>query len=187
MTAVTPATRADEAPSAWVMLAVFTQPHGVSGRIKVKSFTDPADDFATHPALTDEAGNPITLRITGHTQGLPVVAIDGVTRREQAELLRGKKIGVLRAQLPVLDTPNRFYTADLIGLPVIDASGAPFGEVFTVANYGAGDILDITRPNGKREMYAFNHATFPEVDVATRRLVIHPPEILGSATDTDAD
>ena len=174
--ATVPAPTTDE--PAWVALAVFTQPHGVSGRIKVKSFTEPADEFASTPNLTDAKGNPVKLRLTGHTQGLAVVEIEGVTKREQAELLRGTKIGVARKNMPELSQPNRYYTDDLIGMAVLDASGAPFGTVRTIANYGAGDILDITRRDGSHEMYAFTHRTFPEVDMAARRITIDPPDIL---------
>ena len=163
---------------AWVALAVFTQPHGVSGRIKVKSFTDPADDFASHTNLTYENGAPIKLKLTGHTQGLAIVEIEGVTKREQAELLRGKKIGMRRVEMPELKNPNLYYTDDLIGMVVVDEAGQPFGTVRTVANYGAGDILDITRNDGSHELYAFTHLTFPNVDVAARVITIHPPEIL---------
>jgi 16S rRNA processing protein RimM len=164
----------------WVALAVLTQPHGVSGRIKAKSFTTPADDFATHKNLTDETGKPYKVRLTGHAQGLAILEIDGITKREQAELLRGKKLGVLRAELPVITKENTFYTDDLLGMDVVDEAGAAFGTVAHVANYGAGDILDIKRVNGKNDMYAFTHVTFPVIDVEARRIVIHPPEILGS-------
>lgn len=162
----------------WVALAAFAQPHGVSGRIKVKSFTDPADDFATHKNLTDEAGNTLKLRITGHTQGMPIVTIEGITRREQAELLRGKKIGVRRAAMVELKNPNLYYTDDLVGMAVTDEKGAAFGSVTHVVNYGAGDILEITRTDGEIELFAFTHATFPTIDISTRRITIHPPEIL---------
>ena len=164
----------------WVAMAVLTQPHGVSGRIKVKSFTDPADDFATHKNLTDESGKPYKIKITGHTQGLTIIEIEGVTKREQAELLRGKKLGVPRETLPALKSENQFYTDDLIGMEVFEESGAHFGFVTHVANYGAGDILDIRRDSGKSEMYGFTHATFPVVNVEARRITICPPEILGS-------
>lgn len=170
---------------AWVALAVFTQPHGVSGRIKVKSFTEPADEFASIPNLTDAKGNPIKLKLTGHTQGLAVVEIEGVTKREQAELLRGTKIGVARTAMPELTKPNNYYTDDLIGMAVVDESGAPFGTVRTIANYGAGDILDITRTDGSHDMYAFTHRTFPEVDVTARRITINPPDILRAIPDEE--
>ncbi len=165
-------------PKDWIPLGVFAQPHGVSGRIKVKSLADGVDDFAHTPALTDESGKPIKLHITGHTQGMAIVEIEGITKREQAELLRGKKIGTARAALPKLENANRFYIRDLIGLQATTAEGATFGEVTDVVNYGAGDILVIANADGETELFAFTHATFPEVDIAARRLVIHPPEVL---------
>lgn len=164
--------------ASWVALAVFTQPHGVSGRMKVKSFTDPLDDFARHQNLTDAKGAPLRLRITGHAQGGAIVEIEGITRREQAELLRGKKIGVARTDLPALANPNLYYTDDLIGMAVVEADGSAFGTVRSVANYGASDILDILRPDGASELYAFTHATFPVVDAPARRITIDPPELL---------
>lgn len=164
----------------WLTLAVIGQPHGVSGRVKIKSFTEPQDDFARHPHLTYADGTPIKLKITGHTQGMTIVEIEGVKDRNQAELLRGKKLGIPREALPQLESPDQYYAADLIGLQVVDEQGAPFGEVVEVANYGAGDILDIKRPSGKTEMYAFNHATFPAIDMAARTITIHPPVVIGS-------
>lgn len=161
----------------WVLLAAVAQPHGVSGRVKIKSFTDPLDDFARHQGLCDEAGTPVKLTLTGHAQGMPVVAIEGVTNRNAAELWRGRRLGVARSSLPPLPE-NRFYTDDLTGMDVVDASGAPFGRVLQVVNYGAGDLLDIARPDGRAELYAFTHANFPVVDLAARRLTITPPFVL---------
>lgn len=168
-----------DTPPAWVALAVFTQPHGVSGRIKVKSFTEPHDDFATMPHLTDAKGTPLTLRITGHTQGMAIVEVKGITRREQAELLRGTKIGTARAAMPQLKNPNLYYTDDLIGMAVVTSDGAAFGRVGSVVNYGAGDIVDITHTDGTSALYAFSHANFPTVDIEARRITICPPEVVG--------
>lgn len=173
-----PPSPAEVSEPAWVALAVFTQPHGVSGRMKVKSFTDPLHDFATHKDLTDAKGKPLKLRITGSTEGGAIVEIEGITRREQAELLRGQKIGIPRAAMPKLEKPNMYYTDDLVGMAVVEADGSVFGLVKSVVNYGAGDILAIDRPERAGELYAFNHATFPKIDVAARRITIHPPEIL---------
>ena len=166
------------ASATWVALAVFTQPHGVSGRMKVKSFTEPLHDFATFKNLTDAKGKPIALRITGNTAGGAIVEIEGVTRREQAELLRGQKIGIPRAAMPTLQKPNMYYTDDLVGMQVMDAVGERFGTVRAVVNYGAGDILEITTLLGVDALYAFTHATFPQVDIAARQITINPPDIL---------
>lgn len=168
--------------AAWVALAVFAQPHGVSGRVKVKSFTDPVDDFAAHAPLTYENGTAVALKITGHTQGMAIVEVEGITNRDAAEGLRGRKIGVSRAALPVLDTPNAYYIDDLIGMEVTDTTGAAFGTVSAVANYGAGDILEITKADGSKPLFAFTHRTFPEVDATARHITIDPPQLLEART-----
>ena len=168
----------------WVALGAFAQPHGVSGRIKIKSFTDPEDDFANHPLLTDESGTVYKLKITGHTQGMAIVEIEGVNDRNQADLLRGKKIGVARATLPELKSPSQYYTDDLIGMIVKNTAAEAFGTVIAVVNYGASDILEIRRPDGAEELYAFTNATFPEVDTNLREIIINPPVIL-NAPETD--
>jgi 16S rRNA processing protein RimM len=114
---------------------------------------------------------------------MAIVSIEGVTRREQAELLRGKKIGVSREALPTPPAADTYYVADLTGMAVILENGSPFGVVAAVANYGASDILEIARPNGETELYAFTQTTFPKIDASARRITINPPEILDARID----
>ena len=58
-----------------------------------------------------------------------------------------------RDALPPLGE-GEYYHADLIGLPCVDAEGAPLGTVVAVENFGAGDLLEIERPDGKRALVA---------------------------------
>lgn len=162
----------------WVALAVVTTPHGVSGRVKVKSFTEPMDDFASHTHLTDEKGTPVKFRLTGHAQGTPVIEIEGLRDRNEAELWRGRKLGLARDALPTLPE-NQYYTDDLTGMQVVTEAGEVFGSVIAVVNYGAGDLLEIERPGGREELYSFIHANFPKVDTTRRLITITPPDILG--------
>lgn len=169
----------------WVLLAAIAAPHGVKGRVKVKSFTEPAHAFAQYSHLTDAQGRPVRLKLTGEAGGMPVVEIEGLTSREEAELWRGRTIGVLRQYLPVLEDDHTFYAVDLIGMAVVGEDGAPFGTVRNVANFGAGDLLEITLVSGKEEFFAFTHATFPAIDPAARRVTIVPPHILGSQAEEE--
>lgn len=161
----------------WIALAVFAQPHGVSGRIKLKSFTDPADEVTRHPTLYDEKGTAYRLKLTGHAQGMAIVAVDGVRTRDDAERLRGRKIGLPREAMPTLDSTDHYYTDDLVGMTVVHENGEAFGQVQAVANYGASDILVLTHTDGSEGLYAFTHRTFPAVDLAARRITICPPEL----------
>jgi 16S rRNA processing protein RimM len=161
------------------MLAAIAQPHGVSGRMKVKSFTTPPAAFADYDCLTDESGNAIRFTITSTAQGMPVIAIDGVTSREEAERWRGRKLGVAREAMKPIDTPNEHYIVDLIGCAVTHVDGGSFGTVSNVMNFGAGDIVEIQKPNGESELYSFTQTNFPSVDTKARALTINPPEMVG--------
>lgn len=175
-----------EVPAGWVTLAVVTQPHGVSGRVKIKSFTDPEDAIKQHTELSDPAGRMVKFRVTGTAQGQYIIEVDGLTKREDAELWRGKQLGMARAALPELKDDSQYYAVDLIGLCVETADGMAFGTVHALHNFGAGDLLELKRPNGETELFAFTGANFPVVDVAARKLVIDPPEKLGSRDEEEA-
>lgn len=176
--------RANTPSPDWVALAVITAPHGVSGRVKVKSFTEPPRGFAEYEAIGDAQGKPVRFRITGEAQGLFIIQIEGITTRDQAELLRGRELGIARSALPEL-AKNEFYFADLIGLPVTTIDGTAFGTVRDLQNFGAGDVVEIELATGGREWFAFNDATFPHVDVAAGQLIIDPPLILGSKDEEE--
>lgn len=169
----------------WIELAVVTQPHGVSGRVKIKSFTDPAAGFADYAALTDASGTPVKLRITGEAQGQFIVAIEGIKDRNEADRWRGRKLGVPQSALKEIADDGQFYVADLIGMDVVDAAGAPCGTVTAVENFGAGDLLEITQ-EGRSNYYTFTEANFPALDLDARRVTFTPPEILGSRDEEGA-
>jgi 16S rRNA processing protein RimM len=60
-------------------------------------------------------------------------------------------------------------------LAAVDTKGAALGTVKNVANYGAGDILEVATPTGESQLFAFTKRTVPEVDIANGRVVIDPP------------
>ena len=51
---------------------------------------------------------------------------------------------------------------DLIGLPAHSTDGTVLGTCVGVDNYGAGDVLDIERPDGKRFMVPMRAEAVPE-------------------------
>jgi len=82
--------------------------------------------------------------------------------RNAAEALRGTLLTVDRASLPPL-APGEYYHADIIGLDVVTTDGVAVGAVTAIENYNAGDILEITRPDGKTVMVPFRPPAVPEV------------------------
>jgi 16S rRNA processing protein RimM len=85
-----------------------------------------------------------------------------IADRNGAEALRGTLLTVDRAALPPLG-PGEYYHADIIGLAVVSLDGEPVGTVTAIENYNAGDILEITRPDGRTVMVPFRPPAVPEV------------------------
>jgi len=76
-----------------------------------------------------------------------VVAFEGITDRTAAEALRGTVLAGDPADRPDLDD-GTYWPDDLIGLEVVDVSGATLGSVAAIA-YGPQDRLVVETPSGR--------------------------------------
>ncbi|WBO21427.1 ribosome maturation factor RimM [Sphingomonas abietis] len=128
-----------------VILAAVVGAHGITGEVRLKLFTD---DLARYPALTGN-GRPLTLKSVRPGPNGAVARFAEVTDRNAAEAMRGTQIAVPRASLPDLGD-DEYYHADLIGEPAVSTAGDELGRIVDVVDYGAGDLIEIERPDGKR-------------------------------------
>jgi 16S rRNA processing protein RimM len=99
---------------------------------------------------------------------MAVARFEGVADRSAAEALRGSLVEVDRSALPPLEE-GEYYHADLIGLPAVDGDGAPVGIIVAVENYGAGDLLKVELPEGKRSLIPFKPGV---ADLEEARIVL---------------
>ena len=137
-----------------VALAAVAGAHGVKGEVRLKLFTDSAAGLASHKHVFIGGAEH---RLTDVREGgkNAVARIKGVSDRSAAEALRGQLVEVDRADLPPLEE-GEYYHADLLGLPCVDADGEPVGTVAAIENFGAGDLLEIELPDGKRSLIPFS-------------------------------
>ncbi|KIL97419.1 16S rRNA processing protein RimM [Paramagnetospirillum magnetotacticum MS-1] len=158
-----------------VRVGVIVGVHGVRGAVRIKSFTeDPADIGFYSPVENEAGGTKFRLKVTGEVKGLVIATLEGVCDRDAAEALKGTELWVARERLPRLAEDEFLYT-DLIGLVAYGVDGKRLGIVKAVADYGAGDVLDIKlEPKGDM-MVPFTKDSVPEVDIAGARLVVIPP------------
>lgn len=136
-----------------VALAAVAGAHGIKGEVRLKLFAESVASLKGHSSLYvgGELRAVRDLREGGKTA---IARLDGVTDRTAAEALRGSLVEVDRAALPPLEE-GEYYHADLIGLPCVDAGGKPLGTIAAIENFGAGDLLEIELPTGKRSMVPF--------------------------------
>ena len=152
-----------------VALAAVAGAHGVKGELRLKLFAEGLDSLKA-PEMLFVGGQPAKLISIRDGGKVAVARFEGVNDRGAAEKLRGTLIEVERDQLPSLDD-GEFYFSDLIDLPVIDDAGEAIGHVVGVENFGASDIVEIEKPNGKRFMVPLIEAAVPEWDA--EKLVVN--------------
>ena len=146
-------------PDRPVTLAAVTGAHGVAGEVRLKLFGEGVVALEGHRAFNGGALTLAKLRDDG--KGGAIARFAEVTDRTAAEALRGTALTVPRSALPPLGE-GEYYHADLIGLPAISSDGTELGRCVAVENFGAGDILEIERPDGARFMVPMNARAVPE-------------------------
>jgi len=160
-------------PEQRICVARLGAAHGVRGEVKLWSFTaDPAAVAAYGPFETAD-GRVVEIEALRPAREFFVARLKGVADRTAAELLRNAELFVPRERLPAPEDSDEFYHADLIGLAVVDASGAALGRVVALHNFGAGDIVEVRRAEGRDTvMLPFTEAAVPEIDVVGGRIVV---------------
>ena len=140
-----------------VTLAVIIGAHGVGGEVRLKVFAESIGGLKAHKTFNDGALTMKSLR-----DGNNVIArFIEIPDRPTAERMRGTELTVPRDALPPLGE-GEYYHADLIGLPAVSTAGEDLGHVVAVENFGAGDVLEIEQPDGKRFMVPMTADAVPE-------------------------
>ncbi|MGZ8282525.1 MAG: ribosome maturation factor RimM [Allosphingosinicella sp.] len=154
---------------AYVTLAAIAGAHGIGGEVRLKLFAEGLESVKRHKKLFagERALELVSLRPGG---GGAIARFAGISDRNAAEALRGLVLSVPRADLPPLET-GEYYHADIIGLPCEGRDGERLGTVVAVENFGAGDLLEIERPDGKRAMIPFRDGV---ADLTDGRIVADP-------------
>lgn len=151
---------------------------GLKGEVRIKTFTQDPMDIAAYGPLEDESGTRSFIIDSAAPDKDGVIArIAGIDTREAADALRGVEFYVNRGRLPDTEDESEFYYADLIGLVAINEEGAALGQVVSVQNYGAGDLLEI-RPatGGPTVLVPFTEEIVPDIDMEAGWLLMLPPE-----------
>ena len=150
-----------------VTLAAVVGAHGVTGEVRLKLFGEGVESLRRFRAFNDSTLTLGKLRDDG--QGGAIARFAEIADRTAAEGLRGTALTVPRSALPPL-AEGEYYHAGLIGLSAVSDSGEALGTCVAVENFGAGDVLEIERPDGKRFMVAMRPEAVIEWDA--ERVVI---------------
>jgi 16S rRNA processing protein RimM len=142
-----------------VTLAAIAGAHGVRGEVRLKLFGEGAEALRAF-SVFDAGDHKLTLKSVRPANQGAVATFAEVNDRSAAEALRGTVLTVPRSALPPLGE-GEYYHHDLLGLPCVSTDGAAIGHVAAVENFGAGDILEIEKPDRKRFMVPMTAQAVP--------------------------
>ncbi len=125
--------------------------HGTRGELKTEIWCDDLSDFLKMKTLfLDENGQKSVKVASVRSAGrFVLVRFEGIENPEDAYRFKGKDIYVDRECLNIPE--DRCLTADLYGLPVIDAdSGKVYGEISDIIFNPANEIYVVKTEDGVR-------------------------------------
>ena len=163
-----------------VVMGHVVGPFGVSGWIRIFSYTENVDGLLGYPVwwLGTGSGDWHRHRVTAsEVHGSIVVALlEQYGDRTAAMQLKGLQVGVPRSHLPVLpeNGEHGYYWSDLIGLEVVNLLGEELGVVAGLLETGANDVLQVqdSKEGGSERLVPFISEIIVKVDLKARRMTV---------------
>lgn len=141
-----------------VTLAAVSGAHGVTGEVRLKLFAENLDSLKRYKSFNDGA---LTVKSLRPTKDGAIARFAEINDRNAAEKLRSTVLTVPREALPELGE-GEYYYSDLLGLPCVSTEGTDLGKCVAVENFGASDVLEIQKADGKKFMVPMTADAVPE-------------------------
>jgi len=145
--------RPDDQEAGWVVVGRIHGLFGVHGWLRLFSYLErPADLLGFDRLwLVTEKGREVRRVLGAERKGPRLVAhLEGINSREAARALLGTELQVPRSALPAADEGAEFLWADLMGLAVETQDGVPLGQVTSLVDTGANDVLVVSGEDRER-------------------------------------
>lgn len=129
----------------YLKLGQILKPQGIRGEVKLKPFVDDLGRFAQLESVFLRRGTSYEARAVQHTRiykQFAYLKLSGCDDRNTAETLRNEFLYISRSEAAPLSEGAQ-YIVDLIGLDVVDESGALLGCLRDIFNTGSADIYDV--------------------------------------------
>jgi 16S rRNA processing protein RimM len=154
--------------SSRILIGKIVAAHGIKGLVKIFPLCEDMD-LLNGTLFTSEDGTESLKIKTKNVLGKFILAeVEGITDRNAAETIKCS-LFVSRETLPEIDEEDGFYIEDLIGLSVYNKSEL-IGEVLTIANFGASDLIEIKPVSGKTFYIPYTDDYVIEIDLDQSRI-----------------
>ena len=168
----------------WLVVGLITSPHGINGKVKVKSLSDFEERFIKPGTRWVQKENelPKELELTsGFKQPGKetfIISFEGINTRNQAQDLKQYKILVKTNILPKLNE-EEFHLMELVNLEVKILENKEFkiiGKVINLENEKNNLLVIQLLKNEKKVLIPFVKEIVPLIDIKNNFLIITPPK-----------
>ena len=146
--------------------------HGIQGYVKLRTFTqDPEglDEYAEWVVKTPRGWQYMALEDFAARPNGTMAKLSGCEDRDAAEALRGADVAIPREALGDAGE-GVLYRVDLVGLEVVDESGARLGKVESF--FETGDTSVMVVRGGRERMIPFVAEYVKAVDREAGRITV---------------
>ena len=168
----------------WLIVGLITSPHGINGKLKVKSLSD-FDERFTVPGirwLQKEYEIPQEVQLTSGFKNPGkdsfIISLKGIIKRNQSEKFVNYKILVKTNNLPKLNE-EEFHLTELINLEVRILENnelKTIGKVLNLENEKNNLLVIQLLENQKKVLVPFVSEIVPLVDLKNNYIEIKPPK-----------
>lgn len=129
-----------------LVIGKILRPKGLKGEMKVQPITSDINQFLS---LKNVIISYQTYKVNAAkiNNGFAYIYLDGVDTIEKAESFRDKFIEKERTSSKGKD--EEYYVVDMLNSTVIDENGVEYGQITSIDNYGAADVLTIVGRKGE--------------------------------------
>ena len=151
-----------------VVMGKVLVPYGVSGWLKVYSFTEKLESFLIYKKLflSKDQKNWLEIKVHGKTI---IAKFSEIADRTQAENYKNYLIGVPKSYLPQLKE-DQYYWNDLIGFEVLNLQDVSFGLVDTYIETGANDVIVVK--GDKERLIPYTSMTVLKIDTIKDKIIV---------------
>jgi len=161
-----------------IALGAIRKPHGVRGEASVEPWTEYERFSEVHDVTLvspDESRTrEVKIEATRAHGDRALIKFSGIETPEEMALLRDWTIEIPEEQARKPEA-DEYFLHDLIGLTLVDESGAERGHVTDAYEGGGGVLLEVERGARKFEV-PFATEICKTIDIAGKRIVVDLPE-----------
>ena len=163
----------------WVVVGKIQKTYGTKGLVKIISYCHkPSSIFNYEPIILKNTKEKVYLDLNDKKNNpqekkIFIAKLTSSKNIETSRNLIGEELLAQKNKFPKCKK-NDFFYSDLEECNVLDLNNNLIGKISGIFNYGAGDILEITKNEDNSTMLInFNKNNFPKISIKEKSIILN--------------